>query len=305
VTIKRILCPVDFSDASTHAVEQAVAIAGWYKARITALHVYHPLFMPVPGLPVPDDRVPPSELRRVREQVETCFQAAMAAGIGVDVEIGVGHATAQILDRATDLPAQMIVMGTHGASGFEHLVLGSVTEKVLRKARCAVLTVPPRAHATSKLPFKRLLCAVDFSDGSLTALDFAASLAQESGAQLTVVHVLEWPWQEPPAPVMTDLPPEQGAALAEYRRYLEASATDRLRAFVVGAAPAGVSPAPRLVHGKPYVEILRVAGEERADLVVMGVCGRNALDVMLLGSTTNQVVRRATCPVLTLRHYGP
>ena len=76
-----------------------------------------------------------------------------------------------ILDRAASLPADLIVMGTHGAGGFQHLVLGSVTEKVLRQAACPVLTVPPRAQATSRLPFSRLLCAVDFSDVSLAALD--------------------------------------------------------------------------------------------------------------------------------------
>jgi nucleotide-binding universal stress UspA family protein len=58
---------------------------------------------------------------------------------------------------------------------------------------------------------------------------------------------------------------------------------------------------PLVVHGKPYIEILRVAATARADLIVMGVHGRNAADVMLFGSTTNQIVRRATCPVLTLR----
>jgi nucleotide-binding universal stress UspA family protein len=64
---------------------------------------------------------------------------------------------------------------------------------VLRKARCPVLTVPPRAQATSRLPFRRVLCAIDFSEASLGALQFAASLIQESGAALTLLHVLEWP----------------------------------------------------------------------------------------------------------------
>ena len=85
------------------------------------------------------------------------------------------------------------MIGTHGAGGFEHLVLGSAAEKVLRKATCPVLTVPPHARATSKLPFKRILCPVDFSDSSRAALDFAFSLAQEGDAELTILHVFEWP----------------------------------------------------------------------------------------------------------------
>ena len=142
----------------------------------------------------------------------------------VDVLFETGQPAPQILDLATSLPADMIVMGTHGASGFEHLVLGSVTEKVLRKARCPVLTVPPRAHATSALPFKQLLCAMDFSESSLAALELALSFAEESGSALTLLHVIEWPWEEPPPPVLQELPPEQATALAEFRRNLTTSA---------------------------------------------------------------------------------
>ena len=257
--------------------------------------------MPVPGLPVPKDRVPDAEVQRVREHTAACFGAATAAGLRVDVEVDIGRPASQILERAAGLPADMIVMGTHGSSGFEHLMLGSVTEKVLRRAGCAVVTVPPLAQATSTLPFRRVLCAVDFSDWSLKALDLAVSLAQESGAELTLLHVIEWPWEETPPPVMEGLPPAQAAALAEYRRYLEQSAMARLEALVPDAARDRLTVAPRLSFGKSYVEILRVAGEVSADLLVMGVHGRNAIDLMLFGSTTNQVVRRATCPVLTLR----
>ena len=225
---------------------------------------------------------------------------AAAVGIDVDVAVDIGQPTTEILNRAARWPADLIVMGTHGAGGFEHLVLGSVAERVLRRAACPVLTVPPRAHATSVLPFKRVLCAVDFSDPSLGALKLACSLAQESGAAVTAVHVIEWPWAEPPAPVFAELPPEQAAALAEYRRYLEVSATKRLESLILGAAAECASGA-RICHGKPYMEILRVAEEERVDLLVIGVHGRNVVDITLCGSTTNQVVRRATCPVLTLK----
>jgi nucleotide-binding universal stress UspA family protein len=194
--------------------------------------------------------------------------------------------------------ADIIVMGTHGAGGFEHLLIGSVAEKVLRKAPCAVLTVPPRAHSTSQLPFQRLLCAVDFSEASLAAARFACATGKETGAALTLVHVVEWPWHEPPSPGPQDMPPQQAAALAEYRRYVQSTATTRLAAL--GRDYDCVSQ-PLVVHGKSYVELLRVAEEQRADLIVLGVHGRNPLDMMLLGSTTNHVVRRATCPVLTVR----
>lgn len=303
MNIKRILCPIDFSDASTHAIDHAVAFANWCGARITALHVCRPPLLSDPGAEMSSrgQVVDDIDTENLRTQTAAFCKAVTTAGIDLEILIGQGEPTGRILEQATGLPADLIVIGTHGTSGFQHLLLGSVTEKVLRKASCAVLTVPPRAQATSRLPFQRLLCAVDFSDCSLTALQYAFSLAQESDAELTILHVVEWPWREPPAPSTSDLPPAQASALAEYRRYCEQGATARLESLVPATVPATRQPATRVTHGKPYVETLRVAAEGRSDLIVIGVHGRNPLDLYLFGSTANQVVRRATCPVLTVR----
>jgi nucleotide-binding universal stress UspA family protein len=276
--IRTILCPVDFSDASRHAAEHAIAIARWYHATVRALHV-----MP-----------PGTDSNGVIAEVEALFPES---AIRVDVLADAGHPAARILEHASAHSCDLIVLGTHGRSGFEHFMLGSVAENVLRKARCAVLTVPPRAAATSALPFRRLLCALDFSESSLAGLTVGGSFARESGAALTMLHVIEWPWHEPPPP--QDLPPEQAAALAEYRRYLTTTACNRMADLARGLD--GSETMWRVAHGKPYVEILRAADALRADLIVMGVHGRNAADLALFGSTTNQVVRQASCPVLTIR----
>ena len=226
------------------------------------------------------------------------FGPATKAGVALDVALECGQPVRCILARASSLPADLIVMGTHGTSGFEHIVLGSVTEKVLRRSTVPVLTVPPRAYSTSQLPFARVLCAVDFSDASLDGVRFALSLSRDAPGGLTLLHVIEWPWDEPPSPASGELPAEQGAALAEFRRYLERTASSRLQSLVPDGSTARVS--TRLRNGKPYVQILEAAREEQSDLIVIGVRGRNPLDLSLLGSTANQVVRRATCPVLTV-----
>jgi len=140
--LARILCPTDFSETSAHAVAEAVIIAGYYHARLTALHVasrFEPSFeeLSVDGL---------------RRDTAAFFDAAPKSGIPLDVLVDVGQPAGHVLDRASTLPADLIVMGTHGAGGFEHLVLGSVTEKVVRKARCPVLTVPPHAEGRAPLP---------------------------------------------------------------------------------------------------------------------------------------------------------
>jgi len=300
MNIARILCPTDFSEASAHAVDLASMIAGWYKARIAALHVVSAAAVLPEFSLSPDSAFDEAALGALRTATEARFSDAVRAGLGIDVFLEVGSPAALILDKAATLPSDLIVMGTHGNSGFQHLVLGSVTERVLRKAVCPVLTVPPRAHATSRIPFTQLLCAIDFSESSMAALSFAFSLATESDARLTMLHVLEWPWEEPPPPRLEDLPIEQGAALAEYRRYREKMALMRLEALASGTRLSHV-PVARLSSGKPHVQILDVAKAEGSDLIVIGVHGRNPFDMMLFGSTANQVVRRASCPVLTLR----
>jgi nucleotide-binding universal stress UspA family protein len=287
--IDRILCPVDFSETSAHAVDFAIVVAGYYKARLTALHVVSP----------EEPSIGEIALEERRQETTAFLARAPSQQIAVDVLIDVGQPARHILDRAASLPADLIVMGTHGNSGFEHLVLGSVAEKVLRKAACPVLTVPPRAATRVTLPFARLLCAVDFSEASGSAVRAALSLSAESGAHLTLLHVLEWPWDEPPAPAIEELPAAQGLALAEFRRYTEESARQRLESLVPDSAPMS-RVATRLSSGKPYVRILDVATEEHSDVIVLGVRGRRPLDLTLFGSTANHVVRRATCPVLTL-----
>jgi nucleotide-binding universal stress UspA family protein len=294
--IHRILCPVDLSDVSRHAVDHAVLLARSYEAAITALHVCSPIVIPSTDFSLVGAGVGPIltdvEMKDLRSQVAASFE--QAKGVEVDVLVENGHPAKIILERAEALPADLIVMGTHGTSGFEHLVLGSVAEKVLRKAACPVLTVPPHAHTTSKLPFKRLLCPMDFSDSSLAALEFAFSLAQQGNADLTILHVFEWPAEGEPLIY-------RSFSVPEYLRELEHDARTRLQGLAPDSIRESCRPQTRFSYGKPYREILRIAAEDSSDLIVIGVHGRNPLDLMLFGSTTNQVVRRATCPVLSLR----
>jgi len=293
--INRILCPLDFSDVSRHTVDHAMLLARWYGARITALHVCNSIVIPSTDFAVVGGVPPPPlteiEIADVTRQVRACFGGTLD---GVDVLVDSGNPSRQILECARSLPVDLIVMGTHGVGGFDHLLLGSVAEKVLRKATCPVVTVPPHALATSKLPFKRLVCPIDFSDSSLAALDFALSLAQQGEAELTILHVFEWRPEDEP---LTNRP----ISVPEFRPQLERDLSEKLHALVPNSVRSWCRPTIRIAHGKAYREILGVATEDQADLIVMGVQGRNALDLMLFGSTTNQVVRRATCPVLTLR----
>ena len=286
--ITHILCPTDFSEAAANALEHAVAIAGCYKARLTVLHV---------GMAAATE----SDVARLHRETAAAAELTEAAGGVLDVVVADGDPAQTIVSEAQQQPADLLVMGTHGLGGFQRFILGSVTEKVLRKAATPVLTVPPLAGGTAHLPFQKMLCGIDFSPCSLSALQYARSLARESRAALIVVHSLEWPWEEPPAPAFDELPPAEATALQTYRRTRELQATERLVTLASTGAGAECRVACRVVHGKAYAAVLRVAEEEHADLIVLGVGGRTGTDRAVFGSTTNQVVRQATCPVLTIR----
>jgi nucleotide-binding universal stress UspA family protein len=293
---KHILCPVDFSDASKHALQHAIAIAGWFESHVTGLHVTRPEFVFEPPI-LFAERGGLKALRADREQLlerlSEWMQPATAARIPWSERVEEGLPAQCILDCARSLPADLIVMGTHGRSGFEHLVLGSVTEKVLRNATCPVMTVPPRAATASKLPFRRLLCPVDFSEASIEALHVALPLAEEADAELTILNVVDWPDDETFLVEAFEAP--------DMRRQLETQTAQRIDALIPDEARVWSRPSAKVAIGTPHREIITAATDLDADLIVIGVHGRNTLDVTMFGSTTNQVVRRAPCPVLTIR----
>jgi nucleotide-binding universal stress UspA family protein len=300
LSFSRILCPVDFSEASRHAWNHAVMIGAWFNSTMLVLHVCDPLYPPEPPLllarfPAHTGQLQDTDRRDLEHQLEPWIEEARAKGLVTSLLFDEGHNPAPpILSCAESMNADLIVMGTHGHSGFERLLLGSVTEKVLRKARCPVLTVPPAADASGGPRFEHLLCPVDFSPSSMAALDIACSIAKEANAHLTILHALDWPAED-------DLGVERFAS-PEYRESFEGCVQARIDALVTDEVRLWADPVTLVTHGKPYRRILEIAAAEKTDLIVMGVRGRNPLDLMLFGSTTNQVVRQAACPVLTLKH---
>ena len=296
IEIQRILCPVDFSDTSRRALEHAVAIAVWYESQIVALHVVHTPVLPQPPVLFAEltSGGPPAAVHRSREaELRSFLEPARRAGVKSEVVVDEGHPADRIVDRARAERADLIVMGTHGLSGLERLMLGSVAEKVLRRATCPVMTVPLTAVTSATVPYTRLLCPLDFSESSLAAVRFAFSLAEEADARLTLLHVVEWPADDELLVEQFDTP--------ELRRTVEERATRRLEALVTDDVKTWCRPAAKIGYGKPYRQILETARNEASDLIVIGIRGRNPLDLVLFGSTTNHVVRRASCPVLTLR----
>lgn len=294
--IRHVLCPVDRSDISRHALQVAAAVAQWHDASLRVMEVISaPELQPAVG-PVAVKGLSMEMRRTVLRELDRFAEPARIYGVPMHFEVDEGDVVAGILEEAQELPADLIVIGTHGRSGFEHFALGSVAEKVLRRARCPVLTVPPsdRGLPHAGAPFKRIVCAVDFSEASLKGLEYAYALAQESDAQLIMTHVIDWPED-------TSLPEALAKAIAATRHEWEGEKRRQLQLLVPESAEMWCRPEPLLLVGDPAKELLRLAREREADLIIMGVHGRGSLDIAVFGSTAHKVAREAPCPVMTVR----
>lgn len=302
LTLNRVLCPIDFSESSRQALTYAKAISSWYQAPLTVLHVC--VDLPVFEMASPFGHsasatvlIEEAQIAERRDAVRTFVRSAIGdEGVSIVIREG-ADAKAEIMREVGTDGASLIVMGTHGRTGLNHMLLGSVTEKMLHKAPCPILVVPPHAAAVepgAPAIFKRILCAVDFSPSSVLALNSALQLAQEADARLTLLHAIDFHLALREVVFSTDVDGDRlrAAAEAEYLR--------RLRALVPASARMYCTVVTRVNEGKASREIVSVAVAEQADLIVMGVQGRGAVDVMVFGSNTNDVIRRAACPVLVV-----
>jgi nucleotide-binding universal stress UspA family protein len=300
IRIDRILCPVDFSDVSRHALAHAAAFAQWYGSNVTVLHVYSAPVPPVAVSQYPGNvpMLAPIQPDEVREQVRQFCKPLDAAGVSPAIVVEEGDPAKVITRMAGDAAPDLLIMGTHGRGGFQRLLLGSVTEKVLRLVACPLLTVPPPAATGSTPSFKTILCPIDFGPSALRALEHAFSLAKEADARVVLLHVVE-----SLADVVASGEPI-GFSIPDFHQSLERDAAERLSALIPADARSWCRPEVLVTSGKAHREIVRVAKENQAELVVMGVQGRGAIDLLLFGSTTHHVIREAGVPVLTLRAAG-
>jgi nucleotide-binding universal stress UspA family protein len=302
VVIDRILCPVDLSACSRAALQQALALARWYEAKVTVLHVFRQVAVVDTaaaslgaGIYAPPIALAEVDRAAIERRVAEFVAATPNAG-GVAVHVSEGtNVRDEILHQADEMGADLLVLGSHGLTGVKRLVLGSTAESVLRQALTPVLIVP--AHAAEAqaagVPFKRIVCAVDFKADSYRALRYAVDLAQESDARLTLLHAVEMPAVHVGAEDLAfDLASTRETVVRDAREHLEALVPEAARAFCTVHA--------EVAEAQAHEAILRLAAEDGADLIIMGVRNRDAFDVAVFGSHTQAVVRAAHCPVLTV-----
>ena len=290
--IKLIHCPIDFSEFSIRAYHHALSLAEHYRARLVVQHVVeiwrHPSASFAATTQLYDEYC--QSLRRIgAEQLQEFVKNHTHNEVQPELVVDEGTAPDLILSYAQAQKADLIVMGTHGRRGFDRLMLGSVTDRVMRKAPCPVVAVREATHDSIAAGqgrhhihhLDRLLACIDFSEDSVRALNYAISATAEYDAELTLLHVLH----EIPGAAKTE------AAIA--------AATEQLDKLIPAERRKTLKIKTAVRIGKPYGEIIQLALESQTDMVTMGVRGRGALDFAVFGSTTYRVMQLGPCPVLT------
>ncbi len=299
--ISKILHPTDFSKCASHALPHTIDLAERFGAELHLLHaiVLHEGDPGNAAHPFPNME----ELYRVLEehadaQMKTTLAAHHEPGFKIKrAQLRSISAAGAILDYAAEMDIDLIIMGTHGRRGLRRLLLGSVAEELVRLAPCPVLTVPERTDKTVPGRVRKIVVPVDFSEHARLALAYAKELTDLFEAEMHLLHVVDeviYPDFYPP--VM----PSGGSITEELR----GQSLERMKGLLAAVADAETEADVHVRAGRAASAIADFAEERDADLVVIASHGLTGISHMLLGSVTEQVVRRAPCPVFTVKAFG-
>ncbi len=290
IHVDRILFPTDGSDCAEKARRHALHLADYFDASLHVIHVEErdveladvveineaDLLADLHGT-IEGEKVP-VPAARIRER--TVAYPAAAGGI---LTYGVEH------------DVDLVVLGTHGHRGVRRLMLGSVAEEVVRRAPCPVITVGRGGTAPETMEGGTMLVPVDFSEHRARLLDHAREIAPVYGMNITLLHVVDVKGVPDAYGVYSSLPdPDK---LAERTRAA-------LEEDVLSLQEAGIDATVEVRSGAPTAQVLAAADEMEASFITIATHGRTGLERMLLGSVAEKVVRRAPCPVCTVKSFG-
>jgi nucleotide-binding universal stress UspA family protein len=283
---KNILLATDFSPASDQALEYAASLARRYGSAIYLTHI-----ITLDGYPMMSPELAASSIQKMHVEAEKGFRVLLKSGrliaLPYKAVIQEGNLWPAIEESIKKYDIDLLVVGTHGMGALRKVLIGSGAEEIFRKARVPVLTVGPSTgkEPQYELEFKNILFATDFGRSAEREADYAFSLAQEHHSRLRLVHVLP----HPEAYGQDVLAREKENSMAQ------------LRELVPGGTELHCKLDFEVAVGEPVLQILRIAEETKADLIVMGAKARKTLAGNVPRTKAYRVVCAARCPVLTVR----
>lgn len=298
--MERILLATDFSAGAARALAYASFLASAWKTHLDMLHVI-PLWPDVDLLGALDHL----KLDQIRQEIGVKLQdlgsQMRRTGVRTQAYQDEGIPSERIVAAAGIHKADLVVVGSHGHSGLEQVLLGSTAERVVKGAPCPVLTIrthhlrgknPSSGESTDAIRMHHILLATDLSEWSLPAVDYALQTARTFNASVAILHVMEW------RSLGVDF---TVSAFADWEKLRE-SVERRLLDTAERLKSQGVTAQCLVKAGSPADVILEVAREQACDMIVMGTHGRHEVSHLLMGSIAEAVLRRADCPVLTVKH---
>ena len=291
-SFRTILCPVDFSEHSRHALRYAAWLAARSRGRIIAIFVEDPMLASVAAFALDDKSLLDEGRIQLQRFVEQAVSGHGISKKAITAEVTVGKPHEAILRASERLKCDLIVMGSHGLTGVRRMMVGSTTHRVLRESSLPILATPPVLTRSSSLPRswpgKRAIAPIDLGRRDRADALTAALVARGLGVQLQLVHVLEpiqdIPWLEldqarrnqqrhrKAVAELTELKEELGWAVTEYH----------------------------VASGKPADEIAKLATATAVGLVIMTRRRGKGLFGPKQGSISYQVLTRARTAVLAL-----
>jgi len=300
VEIKKVFCATDISDFSNHSISWGIALAQEFGAKLYVCHVVDfPTSITYGDGPIFFMDQQDLAIGNAHKQLKLLIGEAQ---IEWEPLVTIGHAADEISRLVEEKGADLAISATHGRSGLKRLVLGSVTERLMRTLHCPLLIVRGPEHnlnilSDQKIHFPKILVGCDFSEDSNLAFQHGLSLAQEFESELHLVHVKEPSvyvnWLKTSVEYEKDLDDE-----------LKIRIIDKLKNMVPQEARNWCTPQTVLLKGHPHEELIRYAKANDIALIVLGVRGQGLVEKLFVGSTTDRVARQTPCPVLSVSPKG-
>ena len=282
IHVKKIMVPVDFSQPSKKAVNYGLSFALEFKSRLVLTHIA---------------AFDTAIYDKAKMQLLQLIPADYRDQLDFEIIVKAGDIRQELLAIVDENEIDLVVMGSRGRSYFERMLLGSVTERMLRKLHVPILTVShldpeKELHKPGIVPLQRIVYATDLAEGSQVGLEFSIRLARGLNAHLTVVHVVQ-AYDVVAHGLETAFAPDYNAAARVH-------AAEKLSQVVSLVSDGSVPITTVLADGVPYEAINRIAAQKNADLIVINLQGKGLLDRALIGTTAERVIRTASIPVLSL-----
>jgi len=319
---KKIMCAVDFSDYTEKLLTYSVALCKEFHAKLFLVHIVIDVHTSIVHRGIAFDKV---RFQDENIQDAQAFLENLMKDVTIEHEIVInkGNPADEISWFALENNMDMVIAATHGESGIKKLLIGSVTEKLMKSLHCPFLVMHTKQHDfipwdDHEMKLKKVLVGCDFSFDSKLAFDYGLSLAQEYHAELYLTHVIK-PTEHialKPSDYISITPGDyrlwqtsdyfemQKKVTEENREQINIlrSRLERQLYFMVPEECRNwCTPHTVLLNGEPYKELIKYAEKQGIDMIVLGIRGHTLWEKLMVGSTTDRIIRHAPCPVLAVR----